>query len=202
MNRVYNNVRVGNGTGLNNFLSTHNVNTPLGNNQRTLLMGAVSGGYLNIVRKVLQAGGRTNSKNKNGDTPLHYAVRNGSVNCIGFLIGHGAHIDARNNEGQTPLMLACKSGYLPMVIELLKYRANPRLRDNNNDNAITLTLKNRDPRGRIYIIQRLLQAGAKKNATNVINAKTNNANIQRLLFPNNSIVKYLANREIGERRRF
>lgn len=198
---MYHEVSIGRKNVVNNFLRTgQSINTRFGVNGRTLLMGAVSGGYLHVVHAILNAGGRANARNNNGDTPLHYAVRNGSANSLGLLIHHGADVNAKNNMGRTPLMIACIQGSVPMVTHLLEFGANPRMRDNNGDNAIGLTLRNRDPRGRIYIIKKLVQAGAVRNVSNVINIRTNNANIRRLL-GSGSITNFLAQREIGKRPR-
>jgi hypothetical protein len=50
---------------------------------------------------------KINSKNKDGETPLHImAQHRSSYDCLELLIVEGANVDAQDNDGLTPLMNA------------------------------------------------------------------------------------------------
>ncbi len=56
------------------------------------------------IKKSLSEGIDINTRDKNGDTPLHVACSAIFPDVIGFLMGHNADINLRNNNGNTPLL--------------------------------------------------------------------------------------------------
>jgi ankyrin repeat protein len=50
-----------------------------------------------------------NSKNKNGNTPLHIAALKGDINTIQLLCQHEANTNATNKNGNSPLHLAIQN---------------------------------------------------------------------------------------------
>jgi len=60
-----------------------------------------------IIELFLKHGAKINSKNKDGETPLHImAQHRSSYDCLELLIVEGADVDAQDNDGWTPLMNA------------------------------------------------------------------------------------------------
>ena len=59
-----------------------------------------------VLRRMLEQGANPNSKDDEGDTPLHVAASNNMTTNAGYLIRYGADVNATNKEGITPLMEA------------------------------------------------------------------------------------------------
>ena len=59
---------------------------------------------------LLENGADVNTKDNNGDTPLHCAVSSGKKNMVELLIAKGADVNARNKKGLTPLRAALDKG--------------------------------------------------------------------------------------------
>ncbi|KAK9837677.1 hypothetical protein WJX74_002781 [Apatococcus lobatus] len=64
---------------------------------------ASANGHLDIVEKLVDAGGDVNSKNESGNTPLHWACLNGQTHVAEFLLRHGASISSLNSQQRTPV---------------------------------------------------------------------------------------------------
>ena len=56
-----------------------------------------------------------NTKDRDGNTPLHMAVLGGHTNCVGLLIEKKANVDAVNSEGNNPLHLAVTTAQLECI---------------------------------------------------------------------------------------
>ena len=62
-----------------------------------------------VIKLFLEHGTNINSKNKDGETPLHImAQHRANYDCLELLIYAGANPDAQDNDGCTPLMDAVK----------------------------------------------------------------------------------------------
>ena len=71
-----------------------------------------------------------NSKNAEGNTPLHYACIGGHLGVGELLLRHGADRNAVNfTASASPLHLAAKHGHLSMVELLILYNAVTDNRD-------------------------------------------------------------------------
>lgn len=68
-----------------------------------------------------------NSKNKDGDTPLHVAVKLENEYFVKLLLSSGCNVNTINNRGQAPLHIAILLRNLVILKSLLQYRANPNL---------------------------------------------------------------------------
>ena len=63
---------------------------------------------MEVVKKLIQAGGDVNEKDKWGFTPLHRASANGQVEVITALLAAGADKTLQDNSGRTPHDVAKK----------------------------------------------------------------------------------------------
>jgi ankyrin repeat protein len=69
----------------------------------TALLNAASGGYVEIIAMLIDAGADVNGVNAPLWTPLHKAAQNGHKVVAEFLIANGADVSARDWYGETPL---------------------------------------------------------------------------------------------------
>lgn len=75
-----------------------------------------------VIKLFLEHGANINSKNKDGETPLHImAQHRSSYDCLELLIAEGANVDAQDNNGWTPLMKAVCHPQTMMRKELAPY---------------------------------------------------------------------------------
>ena len=109
------------------FLLDHGADVNLAGNMAgieiTTLDVAVTGGYSNAIKKLLQKGADTEKEDIAGETPLSNAVRGGNLEIVKLLIEHGADINHKNLVGDTPLLLAEKTGKEDLVAILRKTKA-------------------------------------------------------------------------------
>lgn len=76
-------------------------------NKNSILHKAIFQDKLNIVKLLLSLSLKfADTKNNDGDTPLHKASMFSFVDIMKELIKSGADVDVQNNNGLTPLMLA------------------------------------------------------------------------------------------------
>ena len=73
---------------------------------QTQLFKAVEDDKPDAIRRLLEQGARHNSKDENGNTPLHNAALNKHIACCKALIEGGADSYAKNEAGQTPFQYA------------------------------------------------------------------------------------------------
>lgn len=71
-----------------------------------------------VIELLIANGSEVNTKDQDGETPLHYAAEHGDKHVAELLIANGADVNARNNTGETPLHCATLWAYKD-VIELL-----------------------------------------------------------------------------------
>lgn len=83
------------------------------------------------IKALIAEGAHINSKDDDGNTPLHIAARNGNVNNCRVLLRAGANRDIRNYHNETPLDIAnhawmfIRSNNLSSVIAILNNPAVP-----------------------------------------------------------------------------
>jgi len=65
---------------------------------------------------LIENGADINSKNDDGETPLHRSVANGRDECVRLLLSHGADMDAKSNSDLTPEQLSALSNISPKNI--------------------------------------------------------------------------------------
>ncbi len=67
-------------------------------------------GELEVLEALLKAGAKANTRDNDGDTPVHYASAQGHVDCIRALAAAvgGCDLEAVDNDGETPLDVAAR----------------------------------------------------------------------------------------------
>jgi len=130
-----------------------------------------------LVKKLIQAGGDINTKDGRGDTPLHSASRYGHVEVITTLLAAGADKTIKNKHGKTPhdvawrhqdcrnaleywypLHAASKNGHVEEVERLIKAGADVNEQDGKGATPLHYASEN----GHVEVITVLLAANADK----------------------------------------
>jgi len=97
------------------------------------LLEAAERGNSNKVRELLKRGGlkaNPNTRDKNGNTPLHLAAEHGFLDVARLLLEHGADVNAIGKSGWTPLHVAAVNGRMAIVRLLLEHGADVDVIDN------------------------------------------------------------------------
>ncbi|KAH7308422.1 hypothetical protein B0I35DRAFT_380188, partial [Stachybotrys elegans] len=76
-------------------------------------------GQISMVGLLLSNGASTNSRNKNGSTPLSLASQNGHEAVVKTLLEGGADVNASDEDGWTSLMIASRNGHRAVVEALI-----------------------------------------------------------------------------------
>ena len=100
-----------------------------------------------------------NSRNANGETPLHWAARFGKPYTVGYLLQMGADVNARNNDAKTPLMFALQyQPDLQIFLALINTGADVNAQDKWGVSPLMFAVLNpkTDPR----VILSLMERGA------------------------------------------
>ncbi|KAJ7407002.1 hypothetical protein BTVI_64200 [Pitangus sulphuratus] len=95
-----------------------------------LLHRAVIHQDVDLVCKIIKAGGNVNAKDYAGLTALHIASVEGFYGIANLLLKAGADVNATQKEQITPLQDAVKEGHYEIVNLLLWYGADPLLKNN------------------------------------------------------------------------
>src|SRR5689334_20443815 len=144
-------------------------------NGDSLLALAARRGKPEMVKTVLDARPRVNSRNSRGETalmlatfnghtdavrallaqgaefnhsgwnPLIYAAARNRMDIARILIGRGAQVDGEAENGTTALMMAAREGHLQMVLLLLEHGANINHKTKSGYSALTMA-KDKDRR--------------------------------------------------------
>lgn len=105
----------------------------------TPLMEASSGGFIDIVRLLMESGSDMNAQSQAGNTALIYACCGGYEDVVEVLLDHGAEIEAHNENGHTPLMEAASGGHVGVAKMLLERGACINSHSNEfKESALTL----------------------------------------------------------------
>ncbi|XP_021936634.1 ankyrin repeat and death domain-containing protein 1A-like isoform X5 [Zootermopsis nevadensis] len=127
--------------------------------QQTALYHAALGGHVGIVRRLVEAGAKTESRNKLGRTPLHAACEKGHVEVVEFLLHNDVDLDARDEDGDSPLHTAAENQQTHVVQLLLESGSQP---DTESSKGFT-PLHVASSKGCRGIIEALVQHGASVN---------------------------------------
>jgi serine/threonine-protein phosphatase 6 regulatory ankyrin repeat subunit B len=105
---------------------------------RTALILAAKVGFVERIKKLLDAGASLNMRDNKGQTALTYAALGYSArsDVIRFLVAAGLKVDDENAEGQTALMLAAQLRVVEPVNQLLKAGAAPDKKDKAGRTAL------------------------------------------------------------------
>lgn len=93
----------------------------------TLLVWAVSEGYADIARALIDAGADVNAANSLGNTPLIRSACTGRLELTRALLEAGANLDAQNADGYSALILARRRGNQEIADLLLEAGADREL---------------------------------------------------------------------------
>jgi len=87
----------------------------------TALTYACAGGYVDVVKVLLESGASIEDHNENGHTPLMEAGSAGHVEVARVLLENGAGINTHSNEfKESALTLACYKGTAPNTVLVRK----------------------------------------------------------------------------------
>lgn len=144
-------------------------NAPGNFDGRTAIHSAAKGGAAKNLAAMLQAGGKPNVQDRDGDTALHLASR-GSFSggftdhaaAVRVLLQHGADVHRTNSSGETPLHVAVFAGVgsadVGVVSALLDAGARPSAVDGNGLTVLQRFARHGENNG--AIVRLLLRAGA------------------------------------------
>ena len=127
------------------------------------LHAAVSGGYWEIVRLLLEHGAEVDCVNASERSPLHFAVGQNHVNIVRYLLSRGADCDHRDSKRRTPLHMACRAGYGGVVNILL----NEGTDINAEDEEGFTPLHYASYRAHVELVRLLIRRGADTNRRSV-----------------------------------
>jgi len=91
----------------------------------TALAAAVIGGFLEVVKYLVEHGADVNLANLRGETPLHLASLGDNGKIISFLLREGSWLESEDECGDSPLMYATREDQLLAVEQLLMHGADP-----------------------------------------------------------------------------
>lgn len=89
--------------------------------------GAIIGGLVDQLERLLVAGADINARDKHGQTGLMLAAREGRAGVVEWLVEHGAMLDVTAKYGLSALMLAVVNGHVDVVRLLVRAGANREL---------------------------------------------------------------------------
>lgn len=121
----------------------------------TSLWAASTGGYLDIVRLLVERGAEVNKPTLTQSTPLRGASFHGHLEVMKYLLAHGAEINTPNCIGQSPLCIAAMRGQLDAVEYLVENGANVNQTTINGYSVMHLAAT----KGRVDIVRYLLKKG-------------------------------------------
>jgi ankyrin repeat protein len=161
---------------------------------RTPLYYAVSHGYTDIVRLLLEKGANINKAEYEGETPLYLACYEANVDIVRLLLEKGANINKANIYGYTPLYAACYNDdedNIEIVRLLLEKGADINKANQYGETPLYIASE----KGNEEIVRLLLEKGANINkATDngstplYIASEEGNEEIVRLLLEKGAII--------------
>lgn len=80
---------------------------------------ALSNGYNEIAKMLLEAGAEVNVLQAQGNAPIHIAAQQGNIDILILLLEKGADVSAKNEFGETASELAYEKGFKE-IAEILK----------------------------------------------------------------------------------
>jgi ankyrin repeat protein len=128
------------------------------------------------VKKLISKGADVDSKNNDGNTPLHLAAIYGTPEIVANLISKGADVDSKNNNGNTPLHLAAIHGTPEIVANLIEKRARVDSKNNNESTPLHLCWYNEDEEHGVKIAEKLIAAVPPEKRKQYLNTKNKDGN--------------------------
>jgi ankyrin repeat protein len=132
-----------------------------------LLHMAVSKSSTQMTEFLIQKAGHTiNSKNIQGQTPLHYAANKGSLDLVRLLVKNGAQINSKDHTNKNPIFYAYQKNHENVVEFLATYNVN--LEEISSSMLLRFACKN----GNMEKAKLLIETGANVNEISVTDGKT------------------------------
>ena len=123
---------------------------------------AISKGFDDIVKLLLDKKADVNLKNSYGNTPLHVAVSVGNDNLIKLLLDKKADVNAKGSGDDTPLHIAIRKGYYDVAKLLLDRKADINLKNRYGNTPLHVAILN----GSKSFASLLIEKGADVNVVN------------------------------------
>ena len=90
------------------------------------------------IRQAGRSSSRVDSRDEEGNTPLHSAVFEGHLERISVLLNEGAPVNARNSQGLTAFCFATGPDASKSAERLIQHGADPHTRDNRAGRPCTM----------------------------------------------------------------
>ena len=136
---------------------------------RTVLhFAATHGCEPTLLDNLLQQGLNIETRDKNGETPLHRAAASGNATMTELFVARGADLSAVNHRGQTPLLLSFTASGIDCLEErgaievLLEYKSDVRVSDKNGNTALHLAISRP-----LRLLILIMENGGNVNAVNL-----------------------------------
>ena len=113
-------------------------------NNKTILHEAIKSSKniesIEIIDYLIQKGACVDSKDTNGDTPLHIAIRSSQLDKINVIFDKVNNYNDTNNNNESYLDLAIKTNNIDLVRKLLNQDVSPNSSMSMSDNTFILAL--------------------------------------------------------------
>ncbi|XP_066289262.1 ankyrin repeat domain-containing protein 50-like [Branchiostoma lanceolatum] len=123
------------------------------------LIEAARNGHVEVVQRLLEAGGKVDKADEDGRTALIVAALEGHGEVVRQLLKGGGDVNQAMQDGATPLFIAARNGHVNIVQQLLK--AGAEVDKDKKDGATSLFIAAWN--GHVEVVQLLLKAGAEVN---------------------------------------
>ena len=100
----------------------------------TLLLKHIGG--VHTTKLLLQLKADPTTKNKDGDTPLHWASRRGQVDTVRLFLQFNADPNDKNKDGNTPLYETSYYGQVDTARLLLQFKVDPNTKNKNGETPL------------------------------------------------------------------
>lgn len=95
-----------------------------------------------ITQSLIDHNAEVNTRNNEGETPLHTACRYGDYELVKLILSSKkSDLNLQNSKGQTPLYLACEFGDDDIVEILLEGNADSSREDNNGKSPLHVSIE-------------------------------------------------------------